>query len=411
MEGYLPKYNGIYTGRDGKLADDEVCRLLCDLVSTESTFGHEEALGHLIEKTVQKEGIVTEIMPCTENRFNVILTLGASSYREKKLGLLLHGHYDTVPALDMENPYEPDVKNNKVRGRGAVDQKSGLAAAIAALIAVKRSGIKLSKPVSVSCVIDEESEHRGSFALSKSGMTADYAIVTEPTDMKTCDFGCLGTTPVRIRVKGKTAHASNPWKGINAIEKSLPVLERLKDMKFKELDMGVLGVRSGTLCVSKMEAGTAYNNVPGEAVIWLDRRTVPGENSALALQQIKDVIADAKKEEPDLSAEAEIARPDWGWVPIIQRGLNPTLTDRNCPLYDVIRKAAEKTGAEIPGKGFFWGYNDMDFLVNDMKIPTLVFGPGDGAMAHGPSEEVNIDQVCRCADIFALTIEEVCGSA
>ena len=179
-------------------------------------------------------------------------------------------------------------------------------------------------------------------------------------------------------------------------------------MQFPEVDLGEFGTYRGTICVSKMDAGTAYNNVPGEAVIWMDRRTVPGENTPLALQQVRDVLAEAKKQVPDLQATAEVARPDWHWPEIRERGLNPTCTPSDCELYSVLNRAAAKAGLPPVVKKFCNGYNDMDFLVNDLGIPTLVYGSGDGRMAHTAHEEVDVDVVCRTAEVFCNMIEELC---
>ncbi len=59
-------------------------------------------------------------------------------------------------------------------------------------------------------------------------------------------------------------------------------------------------------------------------------------------------------------------------------------------------------------KGYFNGYNDMDFLVNDLNIPTLVYGPGDMQMAHSAREEVDIDEVCNVTEVYCNMIEEIC---
>lgn len=406
--GYEPKFSGEYIGKDKLMDNHELCQILSDVIKCPSVFGSEEECGHLLEKIAKDNGLKVEIMPTSQDhRFNVMISLGADSYKDSEYGIMFHGHYDTVPVLDYEEPYNTEVKDNIMCGRGIVDQKSGLVAALCAAIAVKRSGKQLKKPLCVACVVDEESEHRGSYALAESGVKADYAIVTEPTNGN-CEFGCKGTTPIRIHVKGLTAHASNPWVGVNAIEKAMPILKGLFKMEFPEVDMGEFGIYRGTICVSKMDAGTAYNNVPGEAVIWMDRRTVPGENSQLALQQVRDVIAEAKKEVPDLEATAEIARPDWHWDKIRERGLNPTFTDINCELYNVLNRAAAKTGLPKVEKRFCNGYNDMDFLVNNLGIPTLVYGSGDGAMAHTAHEEVDVDVVCRTAEVFCNMVEELC---
>lgn len=407
MGEYEPKFSGTYVGPGKAVSNEELCRILADVVKVDSTFGREGDCGRLLEKIAKENGLAVEIMPVDGDRFNVMVTVGADSYKGQKLGLVLHGHYDTVPMLDMPDPLNPKITENRMWGRGIVDQKSGLVAALCAAIAVKRSGKPLKKPFCVIAVVDEESEHRGSYALAQSNLQSEYAIVTEPTNTVTCEFGCRGTAPIRIRVEGVTAHASNPWVGVNAIQKSLPILESLFGMAFPEVDLGALGKLRGTLCVSVMNAGTAYNNVPGEAVIWMDRRTVPGENMALALSQVMAVIGEAKAKDPQLKATAEVARPDWHWDLIRQRGLNPTLMPLDTELFQILDRAAQKTGLVLERKVSL-GYNDMDFLVNDLGIPTLVYGPGDGKMAHTAWEEVDIDQVCQVAEVYCNTIAEIC---
>lgn len=399
--------SGTYIGDKGYVSKSELTQWLADVVSVDSTFGREAECGHLLKKIALDNGLVVDIMPVTEDRFNVLITVGADSYEEKKHGLILHGHYDTVPMLDMPDPLNPKITDNRMWGRGVVDQKSGLVAALGAAIAIKRSGRALNKPFCVAAVVDEESEHRGSYALTQSNLQSDFAIVTEPTNTVTCEFGCRGTSPIRIEVEGLTAHASNPWVGINAIQKAMPLLDALFSLDFPQLDLGTLGSLRATLCVSMFEAGTAYNNVPGKAVIWLDRRTIPGENNSSALAQVQSIIDTIKKSDPDFKAIAEVARPDWHWETIRKRGLNPTLVDPDAELFGVLNRAAEKVGIQLEKKVSL-GYNDMDFLVNDMGIETLVYGPGDGKMAHTPYEEVDLDDVCKVAEVYSQMIEEIC---
>ena len=411
-ETYQPAFAGTYIGEAAPMTCREVCRLLGEIVRIPSVTGQEEALGRYLTALGRREGLTVEVMPCREEgRFNVIWSLGCRSYREGDYGLMLHGHYDTVPVMDMADPYETAViDGHRMRGRGIVDQKAGLAASLAAMIALKRAGVRLTKPLMTACVIDEESEHSGSYTLAESGIRADYAISTEPTGGR-CAFGCKGTTPLCLVVKGRTAHAGMPWKGINAIEKALPLLERLFRARFARVDLGPLGIYEGTLCVSKMAAGTAYTNVPGEAVIWMDRRTVPGETTALALREIEAIIDEARRDDPALEAAVMTARPDWHWEPIIRRGLEPTLTDLDTPLYTYLNEAAVSLGLAPVEKEFWTGYTDMDFLVNDMGIPTLVFGPGDNSLCHTAEEIIELDEVCRSAEIFCRTAIAACGLA
>ncbi len=408
MGEYEPKFTGSYVGQGKAVSNEELCRILAEVVRVDSTFGREGDCGRLLERIARENGLTVEIMPVDGDRFNVMVTLGADSYKGADLALMLHGHYDTVPMLDMKDSLSTTITNNKMWGRGIVDQKGGLVAALCAAIAIKRSGKALKRPFCVAAVVDEESEHRGSYALARSGIRCQYALTTEPTNTTTAEFGCRGTCPIRIKVEGRTCHASNPWMGVNAIEKSLPILEGLFAMRFPEVEIGggIPNIR-GTLCPSLINAGSAYNNVPGEAEIWMDRRTVPGEDTALALAQVREVIAEAQKKDPEIRATAEVARPDWNWEPIRERGLNPTLTPLGCKLFEHLDRAAQKAGVSLQ-KAYSLGYNDMDFLSNDLGIETLVYGPGDGKMAHTPTEEVDIDEVCTAAEVYCNLIEELC---
>ena len=266
MGVYNPKYTGIYVGKDKYITNEEVCDILARIVGCDSVTGHEGACGRVIASICEEYGLKYEMVEADENRPNVMITLGADSYLDKKLGLLFEGHYDTVPVMEMEHPFDTAIVDNKMWGRGIVDQKSGVVSALCAAIAVKRSGKTLKKPICVALVIDEESEHRGGYALAESKLQAEYAFTTEPTNRVTCEFGCCGTTPIRIHIKGLTAHASTPYRGINSIQKALPILNALFALEFPEVDLGKFGVYRNSICVSMIEAGSAYNNVPGEAV-------------------------------------------------------------------------------------------------------------------------------------------------
>ena len=408
MEQYNPKFNGEWIGKHALVSSCELLNILKRVVACDSVFKNEYALGLLIADIAREHGLQVERQKVAEGRDNILVTLGADSAYGTTHGLLFHGHYDTVPYLDMPDPLSARVQNNRLWGRGSVDQKGGLVASLCALIAIKRKGIPLKRSLCLAAVVDEESEHRGSFALSESDIRADYAIVTEPTHLKTVEFGHLGSSPIVIRVEGKTAHASVASEGVNAIEKAMLILERLFKMEFPTVNLGELGVAQGTLCVSMMEAGTAYNNVPHEAFIRMDRRTVPGETSESAVAEIEAVIADAKRVDPSMVATVRIERPDWSWPPIIARGLNPALTPSDTPLFDYLQQAASKAGLLRLEKRFSSCYYDMDFLVNDLKIPTLVYGPGDGRLNHSAAEEIDIDDVARAAEIYSELANKLC---
>ncbi len=408
MESYQPAFEGHYVGQRGLISPFKIRDQLERLVACQSIFGHEYECGLLLADMAREEGLTVDIQPVADRRENILISWGTDSYLSGKHGLLLHGHYDTVPALDMPQAFDVKIRDGLLWGRGSVDQKGGLVAALAALMAMKRLGRPMKRSLCLAAVVDEESEHRGSYALVESGIQADYAIVTEPTHLHKVEFGCRGSIPLRIRVEGKTAHAGSASQGVNAIQKALPILEGLFALDYQPLDLGDLGQVTASLCVSIMEAGTGYNNVPHQALIWMDRRTVPGEDKALVIQEIEAVLDQARLTDPGLKAHLEVARPDWSWPPIIERGLNPTLTPADSPLFALLEAAAAKSGLDKLDKAFASCYYDMDFLVNDLGIPSLVYGPGDGRLNHSAAESVSLDHVCQAADIFCHLAEALC---
>lgn len=407
-ENIIPEYEGQFIGETKVVKHQEVVELVRKMTSIPSICGNEGKLGRFLVKYCQEAGLNVETQQVTAERFNVLVTLGASSYKETRLGMLYHGHYDTVSALDLKDPFSAKVKDGCIWGRGTVDQKGGLAAAILSLIALKRSGIKIQRPVTVAAVVDEESEHRGSYYLVKSGIESDYAIVTEPSRLSAV-LGCKGTVPIKITVKGLTSHACRPWLGINAVQKALPILEQLFALEFSEIDLGpVLGRICGSLSVGVVNAGTAYNNVPGECVIWLDRRTVPSETVEIALSQIQEVIKRACEKDPDLQAWAEIARPDWNWDPITKRGLKPVLIEENNPLVKIVEDVHNEVVGEPIIRYVTDGYNELDFLVNDLGIPSIQYGPGDPYLCHTAKEKLDIRELLQATDVYCKLIERTC---
>jgi acetylornithine deacetylase/succinyl-diaminopimelate desuccinylase-like protein len=271
-----------------------------------------------------------------------------------------------------------------------------------ALLAFARAGIRFKKGVAVAAVIDEESEHRGSMALVDDGLKAESAIVTEPSDLQLL-VANKGTAPIRVYFQGVLAHGSNPWAGVNAIEMAARTILRLKELEMKTVEIPGVGRMSATFNVGLIEGGTAYNNVADSCSIWLDRRTVPGENQFTALEQVKDLLQAFEKEDPTFHGKAEIARPDWKWEAIRQRGLRPAMTSPDSPIALAVAQAHHRVTGEDVHIGYTNGYNDGDFLINDLNIPTVNYGPGESHRSHTAQEKLRIDQLLTSMQVYYHT--------
>ena len=156
-----------------------------------------------------------------------------------------------------------------------------------------------------------------------------------------------------------------------------------------------------------MKGGVAYNIVPNECILWFDRRLVPGENQFQVLDRIKEKI---KKFEDcyNILVVAEIARPDWNWQPIKKRGLKPALTDMDSEIVQVIKVSHREIIGDNPILFFTDGYNEMDFLINDLGIPTVQYGPGDSGLCHTDEENIEINQLIKASLVYKMVIKNLC---
>jgi acetylornithine deacetylase/succinyl-diaminopimelate desuccinylase-like protein len=107
--------------------------------------------------------------------------------------------------------------------------------------------------------------------------------------------------------------------------------------------------------------------------------------------------------------ETEIARPDWDWEPIKKRGLLPALTDMRSKTVDEMKKAHEIELGSLPELFFTDGYQEMDFLINDLGINAVQYGPGNSSLCHTDEENLDIKQLERCSRVYLNMIRLLCG--
>ena len=389
-----------------QIDDVALVSLAQEMVRIPSPNGQERALGEWLAARMAAMGMAVTVRDVHQGRLNVLAELPGRD--GGPAGLLFHAHIDTVPVMGMPDPYSGHLVDGAIWGRGAVDQKGGLAAAIAAIGALAQARLTLRKGVALAAVIDEESEHRGSFSLVEDCIQAEAAIVTEPSDLQLI-VGHKGTVPARITLLGIQAHGSTPWLGINAVEHAARVVEALGRLEPRGVDVPGVGTVRGTVNIGLIQGGTAYNNVPDHCDVWIDRRTVPGETQASVLAELGDLLVGLAESLPGFRGSVEIDRPDWKWPIIRQRGLNPSATLGDNPLTRALREAHCHVTGRPPERAYHNGYLDMDFLVNDLGIPTVNYGPGEETLCHTLEERLDVAQLTAAARVYALTAQALCA--
>ena len=190
--------------------------------------------------------------------------------------LLLNGHTDTVGHDGYERPLEPLVEGDRLYGRGSVDMKGGVAAALWAC--AEAAKLELAGDVIVTAVCDEEFASIGTQAVAAQ-LRADAAIVTEPTALELC-VAHKGFAWLEVEIAGRAAHGSQPQLGVDAIAKAGRVLTGIEDLGRRlaaEPGHALLG--PGSVHASLIEGGQELSSYPERCLVQLERRTVPGESA------------------------------------------------------------------------------------------------------------------------------------
>lgn len=386
----------------------ELFKLAADLVKIPSysfLYDSEKAIAEYIYNIFMKEGIESEIIEVIDGRPNVYAVIRGSG---KGKSLMLSGHLDTVPAYGMENPFNGEIKDGKLYGRGSCDMKGALAAMIFSMISLKRDGIELKGDLYFTGVIDEEEKGKGIAQLIQSGPCTDGAIIGEPTNLRIA-AGNKGLEWMEIVVLGKTVHGGEMDKGINAISKAAKLITRLETTyipKLVEKRHHFLG--APTLNLGTIIGGDQPSSVPGQCSIRVDRRWVPGETIEEVYQGIETVIRELKQEDSQFNAELKDIFEKDDLMPH-----QPFFTKEDDPLINATKNAmiSMKKEGYILNKDLtvFPAWSDAGCLSNFTNTSCIVLGPGNLALAHTAEEYIEVEEILKAAILYRNVAMEYCG--
>ena len=376
-------------------------RAVQDAIKIPSVFGEEEEIGKYLAGLMREVGLEEVVFQeVQEKRANVIGNLGGGNPGPT---LVLQGHMDTVPPGAHPEPFSGSLRDGRICGRGASDMKGPLVAAILAVGVARRIVPEFYGSCVVAATVDEESEKRGIFALTDRGLEADFGICVEPTDLRVAiaQKGCLS---IRVTTHGVAAHGATPERGVNAIEKMAEVIGGIRNAQVPIAEVPRVGQVRGTYNIGVIEGGQMFFIVPDRCSIWVDRRTVPGETQEDAVQSLRELVLAICPE-----AEVVLERQDWNWERIQRRGI------RSCfiaPESGIVRTVADSVECVTGQRAEYHVQNawcETDFLINDLGIPTVNFGPGKMELAHTSNEHIEVESLMRGIETLAMTIISICG--
>ena len=314
-------------------------------------------------------------------------------------------HMDTVTLGDGWgdgiDPLSGIIRDDRLYGRGACDMKSGLASAMVAFEAtlnkMARTGKLPRRGLSLICSVDEEDFMRGVEAAIKQGWvgTSEWVVDTEPTDSQ-IQVAHKGRTWFELTMQGVTAHASQPWKGADAIAAMAVAINQIRREIGSQPVHDELG--RSTVTFGQIEGGYRPYVVPDSCKVWIDMRLAPPCDTQAATKIVQDAIAAAENEVEGCHGSFIIT----GDRPAVER-------DPASPLLaELLESTADVTGtsAEV---GIFTGYTDTAVIAGTCQNHNCMsYGPGSLALAHKPNEYVPHEDVRRAQAVLTRLAERVC---
>lgn len=382
---------------------DELIELTCKLIQTrtENPPGRESLAARVVEDYLKVLDIPYTLYEKEPERTNIVARIGPTSrVRKGSPSLLMACHLDVVPAGDgwESNPFEPLVRNGRIYGRGATDNKGQMAASMVLASFLKENESQLQGEFILVGAADEE---RGSrlgleYLLKECGLSADYAIIPDISyGMRKIDVAEKGALFLEITSYGKQAHGSRPEEGINAIWNLIDLLQELKDLSFKCTARPLF--TPPTLNLGTIQGGAAKNIVPGKCQAGIDIRYLPGESKEEILERIQNIIQRVEKRNPLAHFELRI-----------DSHLEPSSVDESNPLIGLLQKHTEAVLGLRPELIGLSGATVTKQLLQK-GITAVGFGPGSEREAHVANESIEIQQLADFVEIMALVCMEFLG--
>jgi succinyl-diaminopimelate desuccinylase len=372
---------------DADLAVDaaEAIGLLAECVRTETTNppGNEERMTALLARCLEREGLTVEVQPLSTGRANLLARFSGTGGGPS---LVLSGHTDTVPPGEMpwnHAPWAAEREGDRLYGLGAADMKSGLAAMAMALLLLRRAGTPLRGDLLLAASAGEEVDCLGARAFVQAGAIrgAGAIVVGEPTGGEVA-IAHKGALWLRLVTRGRTAHGSMPNEGVNALLRMHDVVAHLRSLRLPPDRHPLLGL--GTMSINTIHAGQSTNVVPDRCELGIDIRTVSAHGHEAIERAIRTAVA-----EFSFPVEVEVLT-----------GQPPVETD---PASPIVRQALELVAVQGSGPreavGFAY-FTDASVYQEALRVPVIIYGPGEAPLCHQPDEWVSIAKYLKAIRFY-----------
>lgn len=373
-----------------KKQQEQYTQLLSQLVAipSENPPGNEAPCIDFLASHLQRHGIAVHRVPSgLAGRESLIALVRGRTQR----GLIFTGHTDVVPVHAAErqrwltDPFVPTIKQQVLYGRGSCDMKSGLAAAVFSLCALVDAGEIPARDIALVITVDEEDGMQGSRNLFQHPLLEDFhdVVVCEPTNLTLCSKS-RGRTYGYVTCQGKTAHASQPGSGTNAILIAHDFIDAIlkEDLSAFTNDYGSSYIRP-----LGIHANVDPWVIPDECVIKLDARLTLGHNPTDIWERVRRIEQNLNERYAGnalLSHSIVDAREPW--------------ETKDVPLVHSVKHLLRSIGLS-DSEHCFPGTTDGTPLRRAQR-EVIILGPGDLSCAHQENEHVDLKQCFAACNLY-----------
>ena len=320
---------------------------------------------------------------------NLIAWPGPSD-RSQHFDLAFVCHTDTVPyAAGWAGALSLDEREGHLHGCGSCDVKGALACFLAAVSSLHLNSI--AAKVGLILTADEEIGCKGmERLLALTELSIGAAIVSEPTALRAGVAG-KGYGLARITVEGREAHSAFPQQGVSAISAAARLIVRIEDAFASNAHQAgsdaLFDPPRTTLNIGVIEGGTAKNIIPGRCGFLVEWRSIPGDNPARVLEQLRGLVEEAQTAESRVGIHIEALRVEPGFAPSAQGGLQ------------------QKLRGLLTGEPIGISFGSEASRLARIADEVIVIGPGDMRSAHSDRECVPIAELVCWTDVLRKLIE------
>jgi len=389
---------------------EAVTELLCDLIRIPSVAGDEKPVAEYLLERLSGLADVVEAQPVTEDikndpdysfpvkdleygdRPNVHIIKQGKGTGSK---VLFNTHQDVVPpSRQHKRPFDPYIEDGAIYGRGACDAKGQIATLVMLLQLLNDLDIELPGDIEIHFVIEEEVGGNGTVAAVRTNPMGDFAVNMEPSNF-TIYPQIRGAVWFEVTTYGQAGHSGAQSGVVSALYKAIEVIDAFKDYHARMLEesrgkypLFDVHPNPAPLTIGQLESGDWPAQVPQTAVFKGLIGVLPDRTKEQVMEELHEAIRSTDDEwlaehydiEFTYRHDASVIEPEHDLVKRMARA------NEACGVESAVSAMTSSSDA--------WWYT------NQLRIPTVWWGPGDLGVAHSNREHIVIADVLKAVEVL-----------